>query len=353
MMSRQRGLARRLRRGISQVEVLVVIVIMAILFAILLPAVQSMRATSQRTACGNNLRQLGLALHGFDDTNGHFPSHGGVAPEHRNWIMSLLPWIDPARENAIAALYAEGAVREAASGGDSPRVRFVWDQINARREVIPWLQCPADPYPSARNTSYFGNAGTSLLWHGDDGLFRYAHDPEWNIYGALGDYGGIKNCRGGFVTRDAVRDGLTHTAAIGEGLHAPSPRGYVDHPARFFWKLPQGYDLDTPFEQLVDNCREVPPHDPVRYGWQRNGGPGNGWNDKGSVGSVTYYHAMLPNTASCEFPGTSYVTTASYHHGGVNSLFADGHLYFVSDSVDEGVWRAWGTRAGGEVFSEF
>lgn len=70
-----------------------------------------------------------------------------------------------------------------------------------------------------------------------------------------------------------------------------------------------------------------------------------------------YNHIMPPNQPSCNFvAGTlssvgSSVTATSLHPGGVNTLFADGHVQFVKESIDAKVWRAIGTRNGGEVVS--
>src|ERR1700757_2230988 len=95
-LSRLPGLVRGLARGFTLIELLVVIAIIAVLIGLLLPAVQKVREAAARMKCQNNLKQVALALHNFENAQEEFP---GVF-----WYIDLLPYIE--QSNLAQAIQA-------------------------------------------------------------------------------------------------------------------------------------------------------------------------------------------------------------------------------------------------------
>src|SRR3954466_11631973 len=126
------------RRAFTLIELLVVIAIIAILIGLLLPAVQKVRAAAARMSCSNNLKQLGLAFHNYNDTENKLPplmGKGGCC--WGTWQVLVLPYIE---QDNIAKLYVNW-------GGDDstgPRYGAGVNATSVTNQRIKTLTCPSD-----------------------------------------------------------------------------------------------------------------------------------------------------------------------------------------------------------------
>ena len=117
-MSHKPLIHRNLRHGFTLVELLVVIAIIAILIGLLLPAVQSVRVAAARVACQNNLKQIGIACHNYENSIGNFPP--GMDHQHIGSLVYLLPYME--QHN----IYDNFAIGESDPGPWSNPTVFYW-----------------------------------------------------------------------------------------------------------------------------------------------------------------------------------------------------------------------------------
>jgi prepilin-type N-terminal cleavage/methylation domain-containing protein len=294
-------------RGFTLVELLVVIAIIGVLIALLLPAVQAARESARRTQCKNHLKQMGLALHNFHDTNHRFPPARDPWPTPFSTQARLLPFLEQMNLQELI---------------DFTQPTSTGANATAAAMAIALFQCPSDPARGRVPGSTFG--GTNYVANVGTG----ANNGDY----VTGDGVFLLNRPVGF--RD-ILDGSTNTAAFSESI--------------------LGDGQATPLEpqlQAVQLSGGTPTAPGVCGSGPWTGMRGDRWINGGYL-ATTYNHFFPPNSTSWDCLNTSnnfgLKGARSYHPGGVQLLRCDGSVHFVIDTIAISVWKAIATRAGGEV----
>jgi len=305
------------RRGFTLIELLVVIAIIAILIALLLPAVQQAREAARRTQCKNNMKQLGLALHNYHDVNRTFPIGAHGAWGH-SWGYGLLPFLE---QTPLFAVMPKPESDSGWWGGtDARSLGF----IQMARTSVPTFICPSQPGGPYENDDVNGLTGRAMTSY----LACAGGDVQTDNLGATGMDNGnglFQVIRMNTSTPDGnvfrmrdITDGTSNTVMVGEAE----------------------YRLDA--NQGCNICDRF-----LFYHMNFDSGDGSDYSE--TMGS-TYFRINnlgVNNTAR-------EISYGSFHTGGANILMADGTVRFVSENINlEDIWRALGSRDGGEVIGEF
>ena len=285
----------RRRSGVSVLEVLVIVSILAILCGLIVAAVQRAHAGSERLQCLQNLNQIGLALHQHHNEHKVLPpgisvQGGEDSYPFMSWLTRILPYVDqsPIWDQAVAA-YAQ-------------TLSFKKSPPHPSNIVVELYGCPSDPRIGA--PSRFGPAFTSYL--GVEGTNQFLQD------GLL-----FLDSR---IRFDTVTDGLSNTLMVGE--RPPSADQRLG-----WWYAGWGQDKDGSAEMLLG----------VQ---ERTVGE---WSQRCPSGPYTFGPGSFQNQCDA-------FHFWSPHGGGANFLFADGSARFLSYSAAP-LMPAVATRSGGEVAS--
>lgn len=299
--------ANNLSRGVTLIECLVVITILGLLVALLLPAVQGAREASRRSHCANNLHQLGLGVSNYMSTFETFPIGSG---EMKSIHASILPYVE------MQPLY--DMIRSSSSSSTS-----------VTSVTVALFLCPSDNSPSGNNaycTNYGGNRGVGVQEFGYNGTFATPFEPP--------------------IRPSMITDGLSGTALMAEWV-----LGVVDDktrdPRRTNYHTPVAYQNSNQLDMFTQSCHNIDITKAII-------GPhpkGSEWS-YGEFAHTLYNHTLSINDHTC-LNGTGFQvgawTAGSQHNQGANTLFADGHVQFVKDTIDRSVWRSLGSRNGNEV----
>ncbi|HSQ54321.1 MAG TPA: DUF1559 domain-containing protein [Gemmata sp.] len=342
--------SRKRRRGFTLIELLVVIAIIAILIGLLLPAVQKVREAAARVQCQNNLKQIGIALHGHHDAVGYLPPWAydfnpapagnplGAQTQGHAPLTLLLPYME--QDNILKSSNIQLSVIDPRNWPPN------WGPNIAASAKVKSYVCPATPDRTVDYGPYFvslglPNAGPFLLGPTDYAAVRGAHgnfqnacaptlpSPSDNC-GALGQKGTwtVNGMVGGKMTLVGITDGTSNTIVFAEvaGLH-----------------------------QVYVGRRPLMPNAPGQIGWALNAA----FFDYNTAirlrgvspdGLITDGGCCVVNCTNTR--GASQGQIYGFHTGGANVLRGDGSVSLLKEATSPAIVAAMVSRNGGEVVTD-
>jgi prepilin-type N-terminal cleavage/methylation domain-containing protein len=311
----------RRRRAFTLIELLVVIAIIAVLIALLLPAVQQAREAARRTQCKNNLKQLGLAIHNYVDTQSVFPMGGWVngSFDMGSYMVRILPYVD------------QGPLYNQINFNVTIDTQVLPNGQQLAIQIIPTYLCPSDGdgpiFTNSENygasprakSNYAGNignqnsSGCNTGWNLLNGNGSATNGDTYSV----GQVSGVLMKFPASIRLAEITDGTSNTLLMGEVRPKCSSHeqdGWIDSNA--FWTV-TGPGLNYP------TCPGEP------------GFTGSGCNQ---IGSGSW------GTAN---------TFRSRHVGGVQFVLCDGSVRFISSNIAILTLQALADRRDGMIVGDF
>lgn len=333
----------RRRSAFTLIELLVVIAIIAMLIGLLLPAVQKVREAAARAKCQNNLKQLALGLHSYENANKKLPAGVSTSPSSPQipnpptsirdtgsrapWTVMVLPYVE---QSALFEQFDLNANFVTFAGNFLTGVPT--RNQNAARTPNPLFACPSDPYasPANLNLHYFGVQGGCSS--------NPAQSPSNSPVNAEGCFNGSNYWGSTFsingalpvnaqVSFDLIKDGLSNTILIAESKYAPIKQ--APNSTGHWWPWSGGLHIgwDNPADPTA---RLAANNIFVRHRF--------------ALATILRQPNIETRFGMIGSDGRFMVTnTGSYHSGGTYVATCDGSVRFVRDSITLSVYQAAAT----------
>jgi len=346
---------RHATRGFTLIELLVVIAIIAVLIALLLPAVQAAR----RSQCTNNLKQLGLALHNYESSNGSFP------PSSKAIDLSTTPpsvtFFDTGFSVQARLLgYLEG-------GSQYNALNFAYEYNDASggnftgaSTAVNLFVCPSSPRAGSRDTAS-SDPNASAFEKTQGAGYGYT-DYAPSVYTDIGVVNGTPTPGLGATlavpyrnknsaARGLLKDGQTRIGEVTDGTS--NTVAVIECAGRDERFVSQFLEGQYPFNPARGQGPAGGPN--ARHRYWRWADPGNGFGTSGQPNNK-----FKPTNEGVPWPSSTGTAgnqagpneePFSFHNGGVNALFGDGSVRFIKDSIHLAAFRGILTLSGGEVVS--
>jgi prepilin-type N-terminal cleavage/methylation domain-containing protein len=314
-MNRVTNACRTCRRhAFTLIELLVVIAIIAVLIGLLLPAIQKVRESANQAACGNNLKQIGLAIHNYHEVNNTLPP-SRMGPQFASWCVLIMPYLE--QNN----LYSQWTTTET----------YYMQPAAVQTTAVSTFYCPSRRSPPVLSTEYeISSSGI----------------PDSNQHpGALGDYA----CNGGAYANSGTVD-----LPACNGAMCMASSQVVNG------QLTGSKALTTMFS-ITDGTSNTflvgEKHVPLAYMGQSGPTYGDGSIYNGDfprnftrlAGTPSFSLGQGPNDSS----GPFHCRFGSYHPGICQFVFADGHLAVLNNSTPMATLQILAVINDGAVTPEF
>lgn len=322
--------------GFTLVELLVVITIIGILIALLLPAVQAAREAARQMQCKNNMKQIGLAMLNYEEQYGTLPMGLVVSPFHMSEDGCNGGWPGHTAQALILPFLEQLNLQ---MQYDFTRRSLASDNIVVLGTVIATYTCPSDsnsggptlnvPRNWARS-NYAVSFGTNTMLRNDNGMLFAYHVSRDGVDMWTDGAFQMDNSR---ILAD-FRDGTSSSVLASEVLAGPDQSfNGSDWDTRGLWGV---FHMGA----FAYTHRNTP-----------NSSVGDAlWH------TASYNRCIEASDMPCDLSSTErlqfhHAAARSAHPGGVNSLFTDGHVIFINNTIDLATWQKLGAIADGQLIS--